>query len=214
MSGPRSPDPSSSETPPSRVPYALPGKAPTLRDRKRAAAKARVVDVAFALFAERGYANVSVDEICAAADVAPRSFFRYFPAKEGVLFEPVREMSDAFEAAIVDAPSELDDDAVLRLGLARLAAYYLAHEERLAGVFRVAAQTPAFHSAPSAHLTTGERRVVEHLLRRGADDSPGDWRTRLRVARAVAGFRVWLDDVRTRRVVDPLGHLEEILDEA
>ncbi len=59
---------------------AHPSEEPTLRERKRAEAKARVAEVAIGLFAARGFAAVSVDEICVAAAVAPRSFFRYFPA--------------------------------------------------------------------------------------------------------------------------------------
>jgi AcrR family transcriptional regulator len=188
-----------------------PAPEPTLRERKRAAAKARVAAVAIALFAERGYAEVSVDEICAAADVAPRSFFRYFPAKEEVLLEPVREMSGRFLSGISAAPDGLDDDAVLAFALHGVAEHVLEHWDRLAVFFRVAAETEAFRASPAGQLGRSERELADRLLQRRPDPSPGAWRTRLRVGRAVAGFRVWLEDVRTSDVADPLGHLDEVL---
>lgn len=186
-------------------------QAPSLRDRKRAAAKAHVADVAIRLFAERGYAAVSVAEICAAADVAQRSFFRYFPAKEDVLLEPMRELADRFQASIASAPAAMGDAEVLERGLREQAELMLERWERLEGYFRVVRETTAVRASPTMQLADRERAVAAELLRRRDDPGPPDWRTRLLVARAVAAFRVWLDDVRTSEVADPLGHLDRIL---
>ncbi|WP_022929700.1 TetR family transcriptional regulator [Patulibacter americanus] len=190
---------------------ASPEAEPTLRERKRAAAKARVVDVAIRLFAERGYAETSVDEICAAADVAPRSFFRYFPTKEAVLLEPVREMADRLEAAMAAAPPGLSDAEVVAVGQREVAANVIADWERLSRFFQVAADTGAVRSSPLTQLARREEAMTRQLLTRRGETGPADWRTRLLVARSVAGFRVWLDDVRTLEIADPLAHLDEIL---
>ncbi|WP_220449625.1 TetR/AcrR family transcriptional regulator [Nonomuraea longispora] len=56
----------------------------TLRQRNRLDAIHRIMDAAMDLFDERGYADVTIDEIAAASGVSPRTFYRYFGTKEGL----------------------------------------------------------------------------------------------------------------------------------
>ena len=194
-----------------RPPAADGPAAPTLRERKRARAKAHVVEVAIELFAARGYAEVSVAELCAAAEVAQRSFFRYFPAKEDVLLEPVRELADRMEASIATAPAGLSDAEALEHAMRELAGYMLGNWERLTRYFQVIQQTTAVRASPVVQLADRERSITGQLLARRGVVGPPDWRSRLLVARAVAAFRVWLDDVRAGEVADPLAHLDTVL---
>lgn len=55
-----------------------------LRARKRAATQAALERAAIAQALEHGYENVTVDTICEAAMVSPRTFFNYFGTKEAV----------------------------------------------------------------------------------------------------------------------------------
>ncbi|MBB4660663.1 TetR/AcrR family transcriptional regulator [Conexibacter arvalis] len=183
----------------------------SLRERKRAAAKARVAEVAIELFAAHGYAAVSVAEICAAAEVAPRSFYRYFPAKEDVLLEPVREMADRAEAALAAAPAQLSDADALAFALRRLAEHMVDHWTRLTAYFDVIRETTAVRASPLVQLADRERSLADQLLARRRATPPPDWQTRLLVARSVAAFRVWLDEVRGGEVADPLAHFDRIL---
>ena len=54
------------------------------------------------LFAERGYHATTIADIAAAADVAPRTFFAYFPSKEAVVFHDVDRDLDALASALRD----------------------------------------------------------------------------------------------------------------
>jgi AcrR family transcriptional regulator len=188
-----------------------PAEPPSLRERKRAAAKAKVVDVAIALFEQRGFNAVSVAEICEAADVAQRSFFRYFPAKEDLLLEPVRELADHMQAALAAAPPGLPDAEALDGALRDLARHMLDDWERLAPYFRVVRATTDVRASPVNQLADRERVTADQLHARHHDTGTADWQTKLLVARRVAAFRVWLDEMRSTTVADPLAHLERIL---
>lgn len=58
---------------------------PTRRERKKEDTRRRILEVAIALFREKGFEATTVDEISEKADVGRATFFNYFPKKESVL---------------------------------------------------------------------------------------------------------------------------------
>src|SRR5215207_163245 len=81
----------------------------SLRERRRLRTRRTIQAQALRLFAERGFQATTIEEIAAAAEVAPRTFFRYFPTKEEVVFwSEYRPVLDGFVARRPDDESAVE----------------------------------------------------------------------------------------------------------
>ncbi|MBE1500007.1 AcrR family transcriptional regulator [Amycolatopsis lexingtonensis] len=67
---------------------------PSLRERKQKQAREQIVEAAFELFAERGFAEVTVTDIAERAEVGRTTFFRYFGDKQEVVFSDEQQLLD------------------------------------------------------------------------------------------------------------------------
>ncbi|HEX6473377.1 MAG TPA: TetR family transcriptional regulator [Streptosporangiaceae bacterium] len=78
---------------------------PGLRERKKARTKAAIQREAVRLFRDRGYAATTVEQVAAAAEVAPSTVYRYFPTKEDLVISD--DYDDAFFRAVNAQPAGL-----------------------------------------------------------------------------------------------------------
>ncbi|MDD7945653.1 TetR/AcrR family transcriptional regulator [Microbacterium sp. NE2HP2] len=77
---------------------------PGRRERKKAATRKRISDVATMMFLERGFDDVSIREIADAADVSPTTVFAHFSQKEALVFDEDDEQRERLVAAVRDRP--------------------------------------------------------------------------------------------------------------
>jgi AcrR family transcriptional regulator len=142
---------------------------PSLRERKRTAAMRRISQAALDLFDQRGFDNVTIEQIAEAAEVSPSSVYRYFGTKEQVVlrdeFEPqffdllVSEFAshppvEAMRRAIAQIMSEFfgDDDE-----LAQRRTRYSLEEPRLRARWAQQADDFAHMVAEALAQATGRR---------------------------------------------------------
>jgi AcrR family transcriptional regulator len=88
---------------------------PNLRERKKQKTRWLIQEQALRLFKEQGYEQTTVDQIAAAAEISPSTFFRYFKTKEDVVLED--EYDPLLLGALAAAPKELGPVAALRHAL-------------------------------------------------------------------------------------------------
>ncbi len=153
----------------------------SLRARKKLATRRGIRRIALDLIAERGFSHVTVEDIAAAADVSPRTFFNYFPSKEAVLFGADPERAAESRARLVhDLPgrSALDVLRVVLADQARVFAEELAElggdPARWARKMKAARADPQLRAAQAAHMAKVEAGFAAALAERLGTDPDRD----------------------------------------
>lgn len=136
-----------------------------LRERKKRETRLALARAALRLFEERGYADTTIEDIAAAANVSRRTFFRYFATKDEVFIVDPEGKLAALHVALADGPPDEPTIAALRRGMRALAkAYY--EPELLRAEARVTELEPRVAAAGLAYQVRWE----EALAREVADD--------------------------------------------
>jgi len=178
-----------SETSPLLAPHS------SLRERKKLATRRGIRRVALELIAERGFSHVTVEDIAAAADVSPRTFFNYFPSKEAVLFGADPGRAEEVRARLVhDLPGHSAVE-VLRVVLtdrARQLAAELAElgePARWAVQMKAAQADPQLRAAQASHMAWVESSFASALAERLGTDPNRDPYPMLLASTATAVLR-------------------------
>jgi AcrR family transcriptional regulator len=124
--------------------------------RKKARTRAEIFEAAMALFGERGFAAVTLEQICARADVARGTFFLHFPSKLALLLELDRALARELRAHFADPRSSGRSE--LRALVEELVEPTCARGAVLGDLLR---------ELLAAHEPAGLRALAEDVVRRG-----------------------------------------------
>lgn len=169
----------------------MPGEdGPSLRERNKARARSEIAAAALRLFAERGFAGVTVDEIVAEAGVSRRTFFRYFDTKEDALLADYPELSirltETLGATVPQDPLE-----AVRAGLHHLADWYVERSEAVLERSRVIRDALHLAARNLEFLSQWERSIAS-LLASSVGLEPGELLPRTAAAAVIGSFRAAL----------------------
>jgi AcrR family transcriptional regulator len=135
----------------------------TRRARKKERTRQEIFSAAMDLFTRRGFEDVTIEAICADADVARATFFLHFPTKASLLHEWNRQVAAEFAAELVEPRASAVEE--LRRLVERISSRLRAQADVMAAMLR------EFFATPQAVLATDEGRdlhaLIESIVRRG-----------------------------------------------
>lgn len=171
----------------------------------------RLQEKALALIAERGFDNVTVEEIAGAAGVSHMTFFRHFPTKEAVI------VSDRYDPVIAEEvarqPAELSPLERVRMGLMKMS-------EALSGPLdsvtrariEIGVGHPRLRAAMWENTHETEDVIVEALVDSGVDRFEARVAAGACLGAVMAALLEWADQSagealgeRVRRALEQLG---------
>ncbi|MBA2471696.1 MAG: TetR family transcriptional regulator [Pseudonocardiales bacterium] len=169
---------------------------PGLRERKKVRTHRTISETAIALFVERGYDQVSVAEIAAAAEVSKRTLFAYFSTKDDLILHRFADHED--EAARVvrhrsEGQAPLDVlHRHLRSALTRRDPISgLCDDPNVVAYYRLVVETPALTAALTRYLGRSEDALMAALREATPLEVPRTEQTaRLAACQIVAVLRV------------------------
>jgi AcrR family transcriptional regulator len=116
---------------------------PSLIERRHQQIRAEIAQAAMGLFADRGFDDVTMDDVAAAAGASRRTVYRHFPTKGDLVFERPRGWVRHFDEIVVDLHvGESGLDRCFR-ALRSVADLIEASDEAVFVGFKIYLQTPS-----------------------------------------------------------------------
>jgi len=147
---------------------------PSRRQEHKLQTQRALQQAALSLFAEQGYDETTTDEIAERAGVSPRTFFRYFPTKESVLFVGEYGWFQSFTKRFLEQPEELSDLDAMRETLLNLAANLTKIRKALILYEKAVASSPTLRGGVHDHQQEDIATIAAAIAARrglaGADD--------------------------------------------
>ncbi len=175
--------------------------------RRRSTTGDHITNVALDLFAERGFDDVSVDDVARAAGIARRTLFRYYPSKNAIPWGDFDAHLDLMRDLLNEVPGSAPTSAALRSAMLAFNSFDEAETAHHRQRMRVILETAALQ-AHSMTMYAGWRAVVAAFVARRLDVEATDlipqttaW-TMLGVA--LSAYEYWLADesVSLQRALD------------
>ena len=142
---------------------ATPAPAPGRRERRKRTTRQALEEAALVLFARDGFDATTVEAIAERAEVSPRTFFRYFAAKEEVLDMGWAERRERLARLVREAPADADDLTAAVHALEGIAVDFEAERHRVTLRAAAVATSSALRGRTTDTLTAWEAALARGL---------------------------------------------------
>jgi AcrR family transcriptional regulator len=143
-----------------------------LRELKKQRTYDELQRVALALFAARGFDQVTIEDICAAALVSKTTFYRYFDSKEDVLLGTSHQKLAEMAAALAQRPASEAAIVAVRNAFLEVAAEYQNQRAQKLAVNRIVRTTPSLAARNLEQQTAWEDLLRVFFAERDGVDAP------------------------------------------
>jgi len=158
-----------------------------LRERKKQRTREQIVEQAMALFDEHGFEHVTIADIAGAADIAPRTFFSYFPSKEDVVFHDFEAIFTSLHDRLAGRPASESAIDTMRDWVAEILDGMDPTDPNEQCRHRVIHASPALQERDRALVGRFERELAEAIAS-DLDAESGSLRPRMVAAAAAAAL--------------------------
>lgn len=159
-----------------------------LRERKKRERRRCIEEAAIALFERDGFDATTIEAIAAAADIAPRTFFYYFPTKEDVVLADYADRLARILGEFGQRPHTEHPWDALRASFVTVAADYQARRTELIRRFTIMASNASVY-ARSLQLQSGWEDALAQVLDQRSGPDAETIEPRLLAAASLACMR-------------------------
>ena len=164
-----------------------------LRERNKLRTRQEIADATIRLATERGLDHVTVDQIAAAADVAPRTFFRYFDSKEEALLADHPERVALLREKLRSRPASEGPLTAVRAAVLDVAGDLEDHRELMLCKVQLMENNPTLRGRSLEMMDDLEHMIAEALAERSGVDLELDFRPLVIAGAVCTAMRVAVD---------------------
>jgi AcrR family transcriptional regulator len=157
-----------------------------LRERKKERTRDQLAAAACELFIQRGYDATTVEDIAAAIEVSPRTFFRYYPTKVDVAVEILRAAALDLLEVFITRPTTEPLAASLRATAGTHVALLQERSTQLSKIAQVLEANPSLRGPLAELQRTTQDQLTTPIAQRLGVDPTVDIRPRLIAALTIA----------------------------
>jgi AcrR family transcriptional regulator len=147
---------------------------PNRRENHKARTRFALREAALGLFASRGYDITTTDEIAEMAGVSARTFYRYFPTKETVLFLSRRDWVQSVASAFLGQPGSMSDSEALTTSFLDVGSGLASVRESLLLYERAVASSPTLRGREFDWKRKDTAAVAGAIATRRGLETPDD----------------------------------------